>query len=395
MLVQTPSPALRTKPAMYPDLTQQPSAYTTTASTSANALVNRNVRFTEADAPHVLGSSSFISSAPPSRVQSTLQPQSVSPKARLAVSTSPQQHQSHHGPHSVASTPAKSLFPASAASKAAALANKLPANAPVHFNLSPVKRAAAAAASITTSPRSAEKLVHEASKRRPPPIGRGEAARRLRINAMMLVAWWLSSRTYTYKFMAGHLVQLVPTLDTPLHFVETLLALTLFYNILDAMKSLNQLSTLGSPAISPITGTAPRPSATPNAPHLHTPVRSSPKTRPSPGVGSAAIGTASPPTPLFRASALASPNPPSPKTPSSVSSKPAAQALRRSFGPGVSGSPTAMLTGSPLSTVAVGAGAADFVEKGSPVSAFKARHAATPTKLTVNSQDAIDRIFES
>ncbi|KAK4054761.1 hypothetical protein OIV83_000685 [Microbotryomycetes sp. JL201] len=383
MLVQTPSPAART---LYPDLKRQvnPPAYNNAGgvksmTSTSSALINRNVRFTDADA------STTISSAPPSRVQSMSQPASVSPKARLAVSTSPQQHHSHSGPHHPTSTPAKSLFPASAASKAAALANKLPANAPVHFNLSPVRKAAAAAAAISTAPKAAEK------HRRPPPIGRAEAARRLRINAMMLVVWWLSSRTYTYKFMAGHLVQLVPSLDTPLHFVETLLALTLFYNILDAMKSLNRLSTLGSASINPVTSVAPRPTATANTPHLHTPIRSSPKTRPSPSVGSAAIGTASPPTPLFRASAMASPNPPSPQTPSSLSSKPAAQALRRSFGPGVNGSPTAMLSGSPLSAVA--ANAADAVDKGSPVSAFKARHAATPTKLSVNSQDAIDRIF--
>jgi len=31
------------------------------------------------------------------------------------------------------------------------------------------------------------------------PIGRGEAARRLRVNAVLLVAWWVSSRTAGYR----------------------------------------------------------------------------------------------------------------------------------------------------------------------------------------------------
>jgi hypothetical protein len=31
------------------------------------------------------------------------------------------------------------------------------------------------------------------------PMGRGEAAKRLRVNAVLLVCWWLSSRTDVYK----------------------------------------------------------------------------------------------------------------------------------------------------------------------------------------------------
>lgn len=195
------------------------------------------------------------------------------------------------------------------------------------------------------------------------------------------------------------------------HLPETLLALTLFYNILDAMRSLNKLSTLASPMVSPTFVSARPRAATTAAPHIHTPVRSSPKTRASPSVTT----PASPSTPLFRASAMASPTPPSPKTPSAMSNTPSA-VLRRSFmASGAGHSPT---TGSPLANVAASAGATagESFGKGSPVAAYRARHSPVAcescrtrhahcalltammilitAKMTVNSQDAIDKMFD-
>ncbi|BGO99268.1 hypothetical protein NBRC10513v2_000372 [Rhodotorula toruloides] len=80
------------------------------------------------------------------------------------------------------------------------------------------------------------------------PLGRGEAAHRLRANAVLLVAWWVSSRTTLYRFAAGHLVAFAPGLDTPLHVFETLLLLVLCYNIIDSLKTLNTLSSLPASA---------------------------------------------------------------------------------------------------------------------------------------------------
>lgn len=46
----------------------------------------------------------------------------------------------------------------------------------------------------------ASEAVHSAKKKlEVVPIGRGEAARRLRVNAVLLVAWWVSSRTTVYR----------------------------------------------------------------------------------------------------------------------------------------------------------------------------------------------------
>ncbi|KAK4058168.1 hypothetical protein OIO90_000907 [Microbotryomycetes sp. JL221] len=402
---QTPSPTLRTKPSsVYPDLSA--STYITPAPVSSSALT-RNVRFTTAGDSYQqqqLASSSSnpfgptMNSAPPSRIQSHSQT-SVSPKARLPISTSPQQQQQQQQQQL---TSPSSKFASTSASKAAAyVSSKLASgssNQPAHLNLSPVKRAAAV--SSTMAPKVAEKLLPDVAKRKPPPIGRGEAARRLRINAVMLVLWWLSSRTYTYKFMAGHLVQMAPAIDTPLHFVETLLALTLFYNILDAMRSLNRLSTLTSPVVSSLTHSSPRlnrSTTKTSTPHVHTPIRSSPKTRPN----TTSI-TASPPTPLFRASVMASPNPPSPKTPSSLSNA-ASQVLRRSIASPsknsivTTGTPVGAQGGSPLSAAVLAAseyGNDGQMDKGSPMSAFKARHSPSAARMTIDSQNAIDRIFD-
>ncbi|BGP52868.1 hypothetical protein JCM8202_003950 [Rhodotorula sphaerocarpa] len=165
------------------------------------------------------------------------------------------------------------------------------------------------------------------------PLGRGEAARRLRVNAVLLVSWWVSSRTMLYRKAAGHLVASVPQLDTPLHVGETLLLLVLCWNILDALRLLNRLSSLPASSTSaPLLASSPALLRSSSLPALQSPARSSPKTRPSPSMfgspsGGGAPGGGSPfrtpghgtPNSPFRASVLrGSPHPPTPQTPTSA-----------------------------------------------------------------------------
>ncbi|GAA6004322.1 hypothetical protein JCM10207_000668 [Rhodosporidiobolus poonsookiae] len=265
------------------------------------------------------------------------------------------------------------------------------------------------------------------------PLGRGEASRRLRVNTVLLVAWWVSSRTTFYRFAAGHLVAAAPQLDTPLHICETLLLLLLCYNIIDSFRTLKTLSSLpASTVVAPLSSASPArpgPTRSPSASFtLGTPARSSPKTRPSPSpfasgspgsplsltAGStspapARLRTASSP---FRASALASPSPPTPQTPTSAlrgADAAAASALRRSLGGRASpapstgstyGTPIGLRTPGSVAGVADGVGPADEVT--GALLAFEARHSpggaggspATQRRLVVDSQEAIDRLFD-
>ncbi|GAA5916683.1 hypothetical protein JCM8208_003901 [Rhodotorula glutinis] len=258
------------------------------------------------------------------------------------------------------------------------------------------------------------------------PLGRGETARRLRVNAVLLVAWWVSSRTTVYRFAAGHLVAAAPQLDTPLHVCETLLLLLLCYNIIDSLRTLNKLSSLpsASTTVAPIPGASPaRPNAlraASSSSSFGTPVRSSPKTRPSPspykagaaGSPSTAATATTPagsrlrgtPQSPFRASALASPSPPTPQTPTSAlrsakgadgeTASAAAAALRRSLGRS-SGAPGG---GSPSE--------AGSDEVSAALLAYEARHAGdvslgggsavdSPRSVKVESREDVERLFGS
>ncbi|BGP36667.1 hypothetical protein JCM10449v2_000568 [Rhodotorula kratochvilovae] len=240
------------------------------------------------------------------------------------------------------------------------------------------------------------------------PLGRGEAARRLRVNAVLLVAWWVSSRTTMYRFAAGHLVAAAPQLDTPLHVCETLLLLLLCYNIIDSFRTLNKLSSLP-----PSTTVGPLPSSSPKRPtplraassNFGTPVRSSPKTRASPSPfkpgplaspshGGSRLRSGANASP-FRASALASPSPPTPQTPTSAlrssASEEAAAALRRSLGRAASpaGTPLGLLK-------STGVDAQDDV--GAALAAYEARHAGeagveSPRAVKVESREDVERLF--
>ncbi|KAM0755381.1 hypothetical protein T439DRAFT_375756 [Meredithblackwellia eburnea MCA 4105] len=134
-----------------------------------------------------------------------------------------------------------------------------------------------------------------------PRLGRGEVAKRLRVNACLLVFCWISCRTHIYSFASGHLVQLFPSLDAPLHFLESSILLLLFYNIADSMYRLNGLSSLPPSALSSSSSKTPSPRRSPTiSPQKSvfpsnvtgTPVgamRSSPKTRPSPSMSPSPI----------------------------------------------------------------------------------------------------------
>ncbi|GAA5872597.1 hypothetical protein JCM16303_004578 [Sporobolomyces ruberrimus] len=243
------------------------------------------------------------------------------------------------------------------------------------------------------------------------PIGRGEAARRLRVNAVLLVAWWVASRTTGYRFAAGHLVALVPSLDTPLLLFETFLLFLLGWNILDSLRALQKLAALPSnqttvnPTLTSPISSKPGPMRS-TMTSMSSPVRSSPKTRAhasplvSRFVSPAKSTSIGPNTSPFRSSSLASSSPPTPRTPTSalnrqVGSAVTASALsRRSLGGLGSGSPG----GSPLSR-SMSAGQVGSTSKGAEelngsLLAYEARHSPSSPRVSLNTKEAIDRLFE-
>ncbi|SCZ90398.1 BZ3500_MvSof-1268-A1-R1_Chr1-3g01963 [Microbotryum saponariae] len=259
-----------------------------------------------------------------------------------------------------------------------------------------------------------------------PPMTRQEVARRLRTNAVLLVLWWISSRTQVYKYTSDHLSDLLPSLSTPLNLLEKGLFILLCYNVADSMRSLNSLSSLTPPRPSTPSKSSSSPHllhrTVPGTPQFSAPVQSSPKTRStcfaspsilpggSPLGGSSSINSMSgSPTRTFRASAMSSPQPPSPQTPASSSRPIVASALRKSYvgelrtnaSPSTQGSPlgTRGVAGTPTMT------SSDTEEMSSLKSsliAYMARHEpsshqsrCTAPKISVDSQEAIDRMFES
>ncbi|GAA5958221.1 hypothetical protein JCM8115_004022 [Rhodotorula mucilaginosa] len=197
-------------------------------------------------------------------------------------------------------------------------------------HLATPQRVQTALAKSSTAVHAAQEGLHHArveakKKLEVMPLGRGEAARRLRVNAVLLVAWWVSSRTTVYRFAAGHLVAAVPQIDTPLHIGETLLLLVLCWNIIDALRLLNRLSSLPpSYTAAPLLTHAPTLARSNSMPSLNSPARSSPKTRPTPSIfgspsSSPAGGPSASSNSPFRASVLrGTDHPPTPQTPTSV-----------------------------------------------------------------------------
>ncbi|GAA5890705.1 hypothetical protein JCM5296_004814 [Sporobolomyces johnsonii] len=339
--------------------------------TTNPAATTKAVRFSPAHPSTTAAFSTAYSSAPPSRMQSIATP----PRSYSSPSLAALQRTSSYGLGSgAAATPPRTQH------------QHIPAQQMVQSALAtPIK----AVQEIN------QELKHKLEVM---PLGRGEAAKRLRVNAVLLVAWWVASRTTMYRFAAGHLVALAPSLDTPLHIFETLLLLLLCYNILDSLRALQRLSAI--PAGYPSSAAAPpasRPGPTRSF-SLSTPVRSSPKTRPSPSpIVSRFVGPSSPslsrPSSPFRSSALASPSPPTPQTPTSALGKSVSASLAMST-PRRSLLGLGTPSGSPLAR-SVSAGEVPKDEVGGALLAYEARHSPVGTpKVAINTQQGIDRLFE-
>ncbi|GAA5922651.1 hypothetical protein JCM1841_006767 [Sporobolomyces salmonicolor] len=341
--------------------------------TTTPAATTKAVRFSPAHPSTTAAFSTAYSSAPPSRMQSVATP----PRSYSSPSLAALQRTSSYGlGNGTALTP--------------------PRTQQQHFPAQQMVQSA-----LATPIKAVQEINQEIKhKLEVMPLGRGEAAKRLRVNAVLLVAWWVASRTTMYRFAAGHLVALAPSLDTPLHIFETLLLLLLCYNILDSLRALQRLSAI--PAGYPSSADAPRASRPGPGPtrsfSLSTPVRSSPKTRPSPSpTVSRFVGPSSPslsrPSSPFRSSALASPSPPTPQTPTSALGKSVSASLAMST-PRRSLLGLGTPTGSPLAR-SVNAGGVPKDEVGGALLAYEARHSPVGTpKIAVNTQQGIDRLFE-
>ncbi|GAA5980730.1 hypothetical protein JCM10908_001755 [Rhodotorula pacifica] len=245
------------------------------------------------------------------------------------------------------------------------------------------------------------------------PLGRGEAARRLRVNSVLLVAWWVSSRTTWYRSATGHLVAAVPQVDTPLHVGETLLLLVLCWNIIDALRLLNRLSSLPpSSTAAPLLAHSPALARSSSLPSLNSPARSSPKTRPTPSIfgspsspsggGSpfrtAGGGSTSKSSP-FRASALrGSDHPPTPQTPTSVLRGSPSLSVTRSANPsGDLGASAALAPSDEIKGALLAFEARHGEQYGSPsgkVSELVGGQSPASARIKVESREDVERLLE-
>lgn len=364
----------------------QPLSFQARRSTALDGPTTKAVRFSPAHPSTTGGFSNAYSSAPSSRVQSIATP----PRSQSSPSltTLNRASSSGVGPGAVATPPRERSYQQQVGHQ---VQQKVQA--------------------VVENPgKAVQEIKH---KLQVTPIGRGEAARRLRVNAVLLVAWWVASRTAGYRFAAGHLVALLPSLDTPLLVVETLLLFLLGWNILDSLRALQKLSALpaNQPTVSPTLASSlvakPGPVRSASA-TISSPMRSSPKTRAHPSplvsrfVSPARSTQMGPNTSPFRSSSLVSPSPPTPQTPTSVlnrnsvGSNVSASALsRRSLGGLVGGSPNT--TSSPLGR-SVSAGANATPKKGEEINsallAYEARHSPSSPRVSLNTKEDIDRLFE-
>lgn len=314
---------------------------------NAGAGVVKSVRFSPAQhssgSAVVSGSSSF-SGAPSSRIQSFATPPRPYGSPSLLRTAAANSANKHNGGDT--STPPRQVQQQQQQQQSQSLGGGGQSSEKHHRpvvdqlrshlpHLATPHRVQTALAKSSTAVHAAQEGLHHASAEAKKnlevmPLGRGEAARRLRVNAVLLVAWWVSSRTTVYRFAAGHLVAAVPQVDTPLHVGETLLLLVLCWNIIDALRLLNRLSSLPpSYTAAPLLTHAPAALARSNSmPSLSSPARSSPKTRPTPSMfgspssssaASPVRGGGGPSSSPFRASVLrGTDHPPTPQTPTSV-----------------------------------------------------------------------------
>lgn len=372
----------------------QPLTFQTQRSSALNGPSTKAVRFSPAHPSTTGGFSNAYSSAPSSRIQSIATP----PRSQSSPSLSALNRTSSYGVGSGAvATPPRPQQQQQTSSYQQQIGQQVQQK-------------------VQTAAEDSGKAVQEIKRKlKVTPIGRGEAARRLRVNAVLLVAWWVSSRTAGYRFAAGHLVALLPSLDTPLLVVETFLLFLLGWNILDSLRSLQKLSALPSnqstvsPTLTSPISAKPGPVRSTSA-SISSPVRSSPKTRahPSPLVSRFVSPSKStqlgPNTSPFRSSSLASPSPPTPQTPTSVLNRNSvgtnvsASALsRRSLG-GLVGGGSPVGTSSPLGR-SMSAGSNNVTPKkgeeiNSALLAYEARHSPSSPRVSLNTKEEIDRLFE-
>lgn len=205
-LIQTPTRANATTSAtpIYPNLT---------ANSNISPVVyssGRNVRFVESSSssssdhtgPQQSTRRSNLygtpyASAPPSRIQNNNGNNAFAnglftatpPKTRLSVSGSSSSLATAGGARAASnSSPGSSVTQHQSQNTSG-------------FRFSNLPLAQKVAAPLAAAPKlAAEKLTPDIVKsRQAPPLGRAEAAKRLRVNAVLLVIWWLSSRTHVYK----------------------------------------------------------------------------------------------------------------------------------------------------------------------------------------------------
>ncbi len=247
--------------------TPSPSDRKPTQSSSTNQLVNitntaKSVRFS----PAQTNQSSYLNpttcgspyTGPPSRVQSY---GSLSTPQRSNSSSSLRQVP-------VATPPASNTY------SHPSQVQQRPSFTPTQ-QLTPIKARVANAAATTATV--AATAVDKVKVQRMP-LGRGEAAKRLRVNSIMLVGWWVASRTSAYNYAAGTLVQAAPAVDGPLHLVESCVYLLLFFNIAESIYRLQALSGLpeGQAAAGGLKRTPGKVAPGSNS-RFATPTRSSPK----------------------------------------------------------------------------------------------------------------------
>lgn len=148
------------------------------SSSSLSTQTTKSVRFSPAHPSTTGGFSNGYSSAPASRIQSIATP----PRSQSSPSLSALNRSSSYGLGSgAAATPPRQQ-------------QQQPQQQPYQQLSQQVQQKVQ---TVIETPKQAAQEIKQ--KLEVTPIGRGEAARRLRVNAVLLVAWWVSSRTAGYR----------------------------------------------------------------------------------------------------------------------------------------------------------------------------------------------------
>ncbi|KAK4700248.1 hypothetical protein P7C70_g6002, partial [Phenoliferia sp. Uapishka_3] len=275
-VLHTPSPAARRNEASFKVLGRSTSSTSSVAQQQSNS-----------HSP----STRHLFATPPRQTQTTISPprqapiQSQSPietssrAVRFSPATTTTNYSNNKSPNSLFSSSYTGAAPPTRL-QSTSIPTILPTRSVPQPSPAAVARVASSLPLVPPPPSPTRKLMNPVNA----PMGRALVASRLRINACLLVGFWLSSRTHLYTIASGHLVQLIPSLDAPLHFLEWSILLLVIYNIVDSMAKLNALSSLPPPS------RPTRPSSPLSSPRRTSPItsfssiRNSPKTRSSPAI---------------------------------------------------------------------------------------------------------------